>query len=53
LIGDFAVLLPHETRLVEGAQEVTFEVEGFQIRCALLFAKDGEWRIVRKQYRNL
>ena len=39
--------------LVDGAKELTFEYEGWRIRCALLLATDGKEYIVREEYRKL
>jgi hypothetical protein len=36
--------------LLEGAREVTFHHEGFQIRCAFLTATDGQEYVVREEY---
>jgi hypothetical protein len=36
--------------LLEGARELTFEYEGFRIRCALLKATDGREYVVREEY---
>lgn len=36
--------------LIEGAQELTFEYKGWQIRCALLLATDNKRYIVREEY---
>lgn len=43
----------YDRPLIEGAKELTFEYEGWQIRCALLFAKDGKEYIVREEYRKI
>ena len=39
--------------LLEGAQELTFEYQGWKIRCALLRATDGVSYIVREEYTKL
>jgi len=39
--------------LIEGAKELTFEYEGWRIRCALLLATDGKGYIVREEYRKI
>ena len=35
--------------LIEGAKELTFEYQGWKIRCALLLATDGKEYIVREE----
>lgn len=40
----------HAQPLLEGARELTFEYEGWRIRCALLLAKDGQEYVVREEY---
>lgn len=40
-------------KLLEGAREVTFEYEGWRIRCALLRATDGQHYIVREEYSKI
>lgn len=39
--------------LIDGARELTFEYEGWRIRCALLLAKDGQEYIVREEYTKI
>ncbi len=39
--------------LLEGAREVTFELEGWRIRCALLQATDGNFYVVREEYTKI
>jgi restriction system protein len=39
--------------LLEGAREVTFEHAGWIIRCALLQATDGNFYVVREEYRKI
>jgi hypothetical protein len=39
--------------LIEGGKELTFEYEGWRIRCALLKATDGKEYIVREEYRKI
>lgn len=39
--------------LIEGARELIFHYEGFQIRCALLLASDGVEYIVREEYSRI
>lgn len=41
------------TPLIEGAKELTFEYEGWRIRCALLRATDGKEYIMREEYRKV
>lgn len=41
------------TKLLEGAREVTFEFQGWRIRCALLQATDGQFYIVREEYSKI
>lgn len=39
--------------LLEGAKEITFEFEGWRIRCALLLATDGNQYVVREEYTKI
>lgn len=39
--------------LIEGAKELTFEYQGWKIRCVLLPATDGKEYIVREEYRKI
>ena len=41
------------SKLLEGAREVTFEFQGWRIRCALLQATDGQFYIVREEYSKI
>jgi hypothetical protein len=48
---------PKEARrtppLVEGAKELTFEFQGWRIRCALVAASDGREYVVREEYQKV
>jgi hypothetical protein len=39
--------------LIDGARELTFEYQGWRIRCALLPASDGKEYVVREQYAKI
>jgi len=39
--------------LLEGAKELTFEYQGWKIRCSLLLATDGVTYVVREEYTKL
>ena len=39
--------------LIDGAKELTFEYQGWRIRCALLPASDGKEYVVREQYSKI
>jgi hypothetical protein len=41
------------TPLIENARELTFEYQGWRIRCALLLATDGKEYIVREEYTKI
>jgi hypothetical protein len=41
------------TPFMEGARELTFEHQGWKLRCALLQATDGKNYIVREEYRKI
>ncbi len=41
------------TPLVEGAKELTFEMQGWRIRCAFLRATDGNEYVVREEYTKI
>lgn len=42
-----------QSRLLTGAQEYTFEFEGWRIQCLMLRAKDGQDYIVREEYTKM